>query len=255
MENTDQIYDIRKELEGMAEEKYRAFSAKLLPPGTELLGVRLPALRKLARAIAAGNRGMNWKDFLQQWGLFLDADAPEKAATPAARTPALEELLLMGMVIGYAKCPAEERLEHIRSFVPRINNWSVCDSFVSTLKFTSKNKELVWDFLQPYFDSPHEYHKRFACVMILNYYRDEADLQRDLEALDRLSHQPYYTMMAVAWAISILYIHHPDEVGDYLKRSHLDDVTYKKAIQKILESRQIQGSRREEAKALRDLRG
>lgn len=46
--------DIRAALDALAEENYRKFSARLLPPGEHVLGVRLPALRRLAKRIAAG---------------------------------------------------------------------------------------------------------------------------------------------------------------------------------------------------------
>ena len=40
---------IRKELEIIAEENYRIFVAKLIPNIDNLLGVRLPKLRKIAK--------------------------------------------------------------------------------------------------------------------------------------------------------------------------------------------------------------
>ena len=51
---------LRRALEAAAEPEYRAFSQKLLPLGTPLLGVRLPVIRKLARAQAAGD----WQAYL-----------------------------------------------------------------------------------------------------------------------------------------------------------------------------------------------
>ena len=39
-------------LRGMAEPAYAAFAASLLPAGTPVLGVRLPALRRYARTLA-----------------------------------------------------------------------------------------------------------------------------------------------------------------------------------------------------------
>lgn len=41
-----------------------------------------------------------------------------------------EERMLQGMVIGAVKgISIEERLDWVAWFVPKINNWSVCDSF------------------------------------------------------------------------------------------------------------------------------
>ncbi len=46
---------VRKELQAMAEPDYRAFASGLIPGGTPMLGVRLPALRGLAKRIARGD--------------------------------------------------------------------------------------------------------------------------------------------------------------------------------------------------------
>ena len=183
---------IREKLAGMADAKYRDFSAHLLPPGERVLGVRLPDLRKLAHSIAAGE---NWRAFLK-----------------AGEDETFEEVMLQGMVIGYAGCSVEERFRLIRDFVPRIRNWSVCDSFCSGLKFARTCLEEVWDFLAPYFRSDREFDVRFACVMLLCYYPDEEWLERDLAVLGKLRNEPYYAMMAAAWALSILYLRHPEKM-------------------------------------------
>lgn len=39
---------MRAQLEQLAEEEYRAFTAKLLPGVTDILGVRVPKLRAIA---------------------------------------------------------------------------------------------------------------------------------------------------------------------------------------------------------------
>jgi hypothetical protein len=43
---------IRKELESIADGKYRIFSSKLIPNVNNVLGVRLPELRKIAKRLA-----------------------------------------------------------------------------------------------------------------------------------------------------------------------------------------------------------
>ena len=154
-------------------------------------------------------------------------------------TEIFEEIMLQGMVIGYAKIDVEERLRLIAGFVPKISNWSVCDSFCFSLDFTKKHKERVWEFLLPYFSSNSEYDLRFAIVMLLNYYIDDEYIDKVLLLLDGIKHEGYYAKMAVAWAISVCYIKYPDKTMKYLKNNNLDDFTYNKAIQKIIESNRI----------------
>ncbi|BFH14218.1 DNA alkylation repair protein [Paenibacillus melissococcoides] len=209
---------IRAQIMAMADEKYRQFSASLIPNINNVVGVRLPELRKLARSIAKGD----WRAYLAQ----ADSDY-------------FEEVMLQGMVIGCAKADVEEILRHVSAFVPKIDNWSVCDSFCSGLKIASSHQERVWEFIQPYLESDKEYEIRFGVVMLLNYYVDEPYIHRVLERLDRIKHEGYYVKMAVAWAVSICFVKLPDITMDYLRGNSLDDFTYNKALQKITESYRV----------------
>lgn len=150
-----------------------------------------------------------------------------------------EEVMLQGLVIGYADMDIDERLDYITTFVPKIDNWSVCDRFCGGLKCTKSYQQQVWNVITPYLSSEHEYEVRFAVVMLLTYYVDDIYIQEVLERLDRITHTGYYVKMAVAWAISICYIHLPEPTMHYLHHNQLDVFTYNKALQKITESYRI----------------
>ena len=131
----------------------------------------------------------------------------------------------------------DERLRLIAAFLPEIDNWSVCDSFCSSLKLAAAYPEPVWDFLLPYLGSGREFSVRFAVVMLLFYYLDDAHIDRVLSLLDGVRQPDYYARMAVAWAVSIAYVRFPEKTLAYLKTCSLDDFTYNKALQKAVESR------------------
>jgi len=202
----------------MADEEYRKFSSSLIPNVDNILGVRLPELRKLAKNIARGD----WRTYLAQ-----------------ADNRYFEETMLQGLVIGYAKTDIEERLRYVADFVPRIDNWSVCDSFCTGLKFTKNHRSLMWDFLQPYLSSDKEYEIRFGVVMLLLYFVEDEYIERVLQWMDRIRHEGYYVKMAVAWAISVCYVKYPEPTMAFLKNNTLDDFTYNKALQKIIESLRV----------------
>lgn len=209
---------IREQLFERVDEEYQKFSAALIPNINHVLGVRLPELRKLAKQIAKGD----WRTFLEH-----------------GENEYFEEIMLQGMVVGYVKSDIEEILYYAADFVPKMDNWSVCDSFCNGLKFTKTNKKRVWDFLQPYLSSTHEFDIRFGVVMILDYYIEEEYIRTVLQLLDSVKHEGYYVKMAVAWAISICYVKHPELTMKYLKNNLLDDFTYNKALQKITESLRV----------------
>jgi 3-methyladenine DNA glycosylase AlkD len=205
---------IREQLFELAEEDYRIFTASLLPGKDNVLGVRLPILRNIAKKIAKED----WRSYLNSTDYIY-----------------MEEVTLKGMVIGYVKTDIEETLKYIAEFVPLIDNWSTCDSFCCGLKFTKDHRELVWEFLQPYLRSDQEYEIRFGVVMLLNYYITQEYASEAFKQFDKISHKGYYVMMAVAWAISAYYVKLPDITLRYLKDNKLDDITYNKALQKITE--------------------
>ena len=223
---------LKAELESLAEPGFQEFSSRLIPdlsPGT-MLGVRLPKLRKIAARIARGD----WRDYLT-----------------SAEDDTFEEIMLQGMVIGCARMPIEERLQRVRWFLPKISNWSVCDSFCAGLKAAKEEPVKVWEFLQPCFASERTYEIRFGVVMLLNYYIDETWIGQGLAILDRIHHEDYYVKMAVAWAVSMYYVKFQETTLAFLKDNHLDTFTYNKALQKIIESRQIDAVTREEIRAMK----
>ena len=75
--------------------------------------------------------------------------------------------------------------------------------------------------------------------MMLNYYITEEYIDTVLECLNKIHHDGYYVKMAVAWAVSICFIHFKDKTMEFLKNNDLDDFTYNKSLQKICESLRI----------------
>lgn len=221
---------IRDRLLELVDEKYRLFSSSQTPGEDHILGVRLPELHKLAAEIVKED----WRAYLQDTG----ADTHE-------------ELMLKGMIIGLLKEDIEEILILAREFIPLIRNWAVCDIFCSGLKLTRKHKVRVWEFLQPYLQSDREYEIRFGVVMLMNYYVEEAFAPLAFAHFDRIRHEGYYVKMAVAWAISVYYVVLPEETMDYLKHNSLENFTYHKALQKIIESRRVNQETKELIRSMR----
>lgn len=221
MKTENYLDKIREEIMSLADGKYREFQVKLLSGINHFVGVRLPRLRKLAKQIAKEN-GATYLDMAL-------ARQPEEEL--------FEEIMLQGMVIGYIKADISDIFSYAERFVPKMDNWSVCDSFCSGFKHAIPHREEVWHWLERFLASEEEFAVRFGIVMLLNYYIDEIYLGRLFAIFDAVRQDGYYVKMAVAWAVSICYVKYPKETMDYLKRNDLDDFTYNKALQKIVESR------------------
>lgn len=238
--------EVTRQLFVLAEPEYRNFNCKLLPGVAKerVLGVRVPEIRKVARQIAK----KDWKQFLGEW------EVCEKETGGIGGTVLFyEEVMLQGMVIAAAKMEPEERLSYIEKFVPRIDNWAVCDTFCGDLKFADRegNRQLVWDFLQSYLMDSREYYLRFGIVMLLGHYIDEVYIDRVLVILEGIRNKAYYVKMAVAWALSMCYIKFPQKTEALLRQNSLDDFTQNKTIQKIRESYRVSKEDKQRLTALK----
>ena len=221
---------IRLRLEALKDQKYREFHSSLLPGTDNVLGVRIPELRKLAKEMVKED----WRPYFEE--------APNYY---------YEEDMLRGFLIGYAKMDLNERFERIRQFLPSIHNWAVCDCFCATMKITKRHMREMWEFLQPLFLSDEPYMIRFAVVMALNYYTLPEYAPYIFDYFNKIENRDYYVQMGIAWAVSIFYIKLPEMTEQYLKENKLDDFTHNKAIQKICESYRVDSQVK---KKLRELR-
>ncbi len=210
------------------EEDYQKFSSSLLPNVNNVLGIRIPKLRQYAKTLVK----QDYESFLDHAGKYM------------------EESMLQGMLIGLIKENPEQKLERIKNFIPKIDNWAVCDTFCSGLKFAKDNQQLVWDFIIPFVNSNEEYEVRFALVMMLNYFVNEEYIEKVLKLIQTVNHEGYYAKMGAAWALSICYIKFPDKTYPYIESLQNQEIKIK-SVRKICESLRI--SKEEKARIKKEL--
>ena len=204
---------VREQLIQISESSYRKFNEKLLPGIDNILGIRQPILRALAKEVAKGD----WRGYLaMDQSLYY------------------EEKMLRGLVIVYVKCIPSERLALTKEFVPTINNWAVCDCFCR--KVVPKERDDLWVYIQELFQSEREYELRFAVVMAFKNFADMEHCDRLFKHFENIKSSAYYTQIAIAWAIAEFYIRLPIQTEEYIEGCRLDNWTVNKGIQKITES-------------------
>ena len=210
---------LRRELESLADPAYKAFNESLLPGVETAYGIRLPQMRQVAKTLLR-----------QDPAGFLEHFQPN----------CYEETQLRGLVIGGMKLPWEEKRPLVEDFLPRIDNWAVCDTFCGSLKPRSpQDVPLMWEFLKPLYASDEEYKARFAAVMQLSHFVDAVHLEEGLGLLGQVRHPGYYAKMAVAWALSVWFVKFPQETESLLAQRAFEPWVQNKAIQKVRESRRV----------------
>lgn len=219
--------DIRKELMPLRDEEYAIFNKKLCPDtDKEMLGIRIPQLRKLAKNLV---KDYHWKECLA----YLKEEY-------------FEEIVLQGLVIGYAKATMEEKLPFIQNFVSKIDSWAICDTFVPTLKIKLEDLEMFWNFILPFTKSNKEFEVRFSIICMLDYFLIEDYVDKVIQELDKIQHDGYYVKMGIAWTLAEIGIKFNHKVMQYLTNdNHLDKFTYNKTLQKMRESYRISSNQKE----------
>ncbi len=226
--------EVRTSIEEMAEESNKAFTEKLTPGCTNIAGVRKPKLTKLAKRI------------LTSYGV-----ENLSAYVAAGNEVYMEEVMLKGLIIGELPLSIDDLLPLVKIHIPKITNWALCDSFCSALHVTAQHLGTIWSFIQPYAMSDEAYEIRFAVVMFLAYYIDEAYLVQIFAIFDAVTNDDYYVKMAIAWALSMCFVSYPERTTAYLRHNKLPKWTHNKAIQKIRESRQVDVKTKDFVKTLK----
>lgn len=196
--------------------KYRDFHSKL-GVGNNVIGIRTPLLKSIAKDICMGN----YQDFLK----LLKEDY-------------YEEITLYGLIICNIKY-LEESIRYLEIYKNKINNWANCDLFCSGYKIVNKNKDYFWEYINDNISSDNLWIRRMCFVLIISYYIEEEYLEEIFKLCNMYNTSDYYVQMSVAWLISICYIKYPVSTTEYIGNNKLDNFTHNKAIQKIRESYRV----------------
>lgn len=217
--------DIRQELFKLKDEKYRDFQIKLTPTVDEntVIGVRIPELRKLSKKLENSDFG---------WDYY-------------------EEKMLHGFYIGTKNMPYESRIALLEEFIPMIDNWAVCDSTCSSMKFINKNREEFFEFLKRYMYSKDEYSLRFVCVILMSYYINDEYIDFVLDYYSNLKSDYYYVKMAVAWGLSVAFVKYQEKVLPILESKKLSGDIQNMTISKIRDSFRVDSNLKTYIKTLR----
>lgn len=212
------LEEINKRLEVLAEGKNAKRNAMITPGAKPILGARIPELRKFAKEIAKDN----YREFLE---LCPDDN--------------FEQQCLQAFVLGYAKDDIETLLSYADRFIPKIQDWAVNDGFCQTFTIARKYRAEVWEWMMKYATEDKEYSQRIPTVLCLSHFLVDEYIHAVLELMNRLDYDGYYTKMGVAWCVATAYAKYPKETHEFLLHNQLEDWTYNKSIQKMLESYRI----------------
>ena len=228
--NEDDYNEFINYLYKLQDIKYKKFHGNLLPGTDNLIGIRTPILKKIAKDISKGN-----------YNEFLNLNQHKY----------YEECIIHAFIISNLKLPIDNIINYINKFLPYIDNWATCDLFCASLKIVKNNKDIFFKYINRLIVNDNEWIRRFCFVILLDYYIEENYLPKIFNLCDKYNNDKYYVNMAIAWLISICYIKYNEITLQYIYDNKLDNFTHNKAIQKIIESARINKDVKKELKLLK----
>ncbi len=222
--------EIQERLFELKDEKYRDFNASLIPTVDKsiVIGVRVPALRKLAK----------------------DLKGSAQAAQFMAALPHHyhEENLLQALLINEIKdfggC-----MEALELFLPFVDNWAVCDMLGP--KALAKDRERLMGAILLWLKSEHPYTQRFGICMLMSHFLDENFREEYLELVAGVRSEEYYVRMMQAWYFATALAKQYDSAVKYIEGRRLESWTHNKSIQKARESFRVSDEHKKYLKTLK----
>ena len=220
----------------LQDERYRNGHLRVINAlsDTKIMGVHIPELKNLAKELF---KRPDAEQFLSSFELEFRAG-----------NLCFEEKIVWGLLINALNAPETQKYAYLRAFVPAMDNWAVCDTICCNIKWI-KDKNTLWEFLQPYFDSDSEFDVRFAVVMSMIFFLDEESFPKVTSKLDSLDlsrihseflspkeakhaeqvrgvakgERPYYVRMAVAWLLATGLAKIPEMTRAYVNSCRLPE--------------------------------
>ena len=217
------IDDIQKELFALRDEKYASFQKNLIPTESqeaklaeEIIGVRTPALRDLAKRLGKQ----------EDISIFLDT-LPHRYFDENQ----LHAFIISGMK-DYDACMAR-----LQAFLPYVDNWATCDQM--SPKIFRKHKQELLGEIRKWIASDHTFTVRFGIGMLMEHYLDEDFDPQYPEMVAGVVSDQYYVNMMIAWYFATALAKQYDAVLPYIEQRRLSPWTHNKTIQKAVESYRI----------------
>lgn len=208
--------------------KYQELQYRTIPNVENIIGVRTPELRKLAKEIVKED---NYKSFLEE--------LPHKY---------FDENQLHAFIISELK-NYDECINYVNKFLPYVDNWATCDQM--SPKVFKKNLDKLLLEIKKWIKSKETYTIRFGIGMLMQYFLDDNFKVEYLETVSKIRSDEYYVNMMIAWFFATSLAKQYNDTIKYIENNKLDTWTHNKTIQKAIESYRITDEQKEYLRKLK----
>lgn len=227
---SEKLTRLQQQLFVLQDEEYRDFHSKLMPniPKEDVIGIRVPVLRKFAKE-------------------FAKSDEKEKFLKELPHRYYEENNLHMMLLVemkDYDGC-----MQEMERFLPYINNWATCD--FPAPKCFEKHKKDVLEHIKIWIKSSQTYTVRYAIGMLMRLFLEDDFSAEYPQMVAEVSSEEYYINMMIAWYFATALAKQWDAVIPYIEQRKLSPWVHRKTIQKAVESYRITPGQKEYLKLFR----
>lgn len=221
--------DIQIALKEISDEKYKKFTAGLIPnvSSDTIMGVRTPALRDFAKGLNRDTAEVFLKELPHRFYEENNLHA-----------------FLIEKITDFEEC-----IKEIDRFLPFIDNWATCDSMRP--KIFKKYSDRLLTHIKRWIASDNTYTVRFGLEMLMCYFLDENFDPEYLSLAAHIRSDEYYVNMMIAWFFATALAKQYDATLPYIEKGLLQRWTHNKAIQKSIESFRITREQKDYLKTLK----
>jgi len=207
--------------ENSSGEEFISFQKRIIKTGKEIIGVKAPKLRKIAKEIS---------------------ECPHYELLKTREKLSFEETLVRGFVVASYR-DFERGTKELMRLLPFFDNWAEVDMICSSVKFLKPGEEKCFNFLCSLLKSEQEFTCRFGIIGLMKFFIGENNYTRALDALEKVKCDKYYVNMGIAWLISEVLVKNPQNaveiMQNIIKNRHFNCFIINKSIQKARESFRI----------------
>jgi len=213
------VLDIPKEISGFiaafeekADPEYRAGNQSVIRTGLKMYGVRVPALRRIAREWKRGHKGISFEELMPLVEALWDGDS------------LAERSLAMELLHAYRRFISKLSWDHFDCWRRKIDNWGLTDFLGTRIlgRWIEADPDARLDRLLELIDDEDRWSRRLAVVATCPLNRGHSRVtipDLTLQLIDRVKGErdPMITK-AVSWALRELSQTHPDRVAAYVEQ-------------------------------------
>lgn len=200
-------------------ETYAAFNQRIVNTKMQVIGVRVPDLRRLARELAP------------------DMSAADISELLTVQNESFDYVLLCGLLITHARLDDQTAIDLTKQYLPLVDSWAHIDTFVEKKRRFAG--EVWWDFALECLQGEAEFTVRYGVISLMTNFLDKAHIDQVFAALRGIKHDGYYVKMALAWLYATAAVNFFELTLAELENEHIDAWTRNKAYQKMRESRRF----------------